>query len=122
MEINLLQSENHNFVETYQSDIVPLIGDYIVLKDLKNFVVKERLFSTTNINAVVLIGEIKENIFGLSKDKENKKDFNELSEEPVFIDNICLSYRHDFGLMDKHDKELIRFNAKEWLRAIRNNI
>lgn len=39
----------------------------------------------------------------------------------VFIDNICLSYRHDFGLMAEQDKQKLRFECKEWMRSISNN-
>lgn len=35
------------------------------------------------------------------------------------INSACLSYRHDFGLLDDHDKERLRFVAKEWLHAWR---
>jgi len=38
-----------------------------------------------------------------------------------FIDNVCLSYRHDFGLMSEEDKKMLRFECKEWMRAIVNN-
>ena len=35
--------------------------------------------------------------------------------------NYCLSYRHDFGLMNSEDKKNLEFECKEWLRAISNN-
>lgn len=38
-----------------------------------------------------------------------------------FITNVCLSYRHDYGLLDENERALIRFECKEWLRAIVNN-
>lgn len=38
------------------------------------------------------------------------------------IDSICLSYRHDFGLLDEKEKERLRFNCKEWIRAIEKEI
>lgn len=38
-----------------------------------------------------------------------------------FIDNVCLSYRHDFGLMTEQDRQKLRFECKEWMRAIQNN-
>lgn len=41
--------------------------------------------------------------------------------DPLFIDNVCLSYRHDFGLLSQEDQERIRFECKEWMRAIENN-
>jgi hypothetical protein len=39
----------------------------------------------------------------------------------TFIDNVCLSYRHDFGLMAEQDRQRLRFECKEWMRAISNN-
>lgn len=41
--------------------------------------------------------------------------------DPKFIDNVCLSYRHDFGLLSEQDKDKVRFECKEWMRAIKNN-
>ena len=38
-----------------------------------------------------------------------------------FIDNVCLSYRHDFGLIAEQDRQRLRFECKEWMRAISNN-
>lgn len=38
-----------------------------------------------------------------------------------FIDNVCLSYNHSFGLMSEEDKQKVRFECKEWMRAIKNN-
>lgn len=38
-----------------------------------------------------------------------------------FITNVCLSYRHDYGLLGANERNLIRFECKEWLRAIVNN-
>lgn len=31
--------------------------------------------------------------------------------------DVCLSYRHDYGLMDPKDQEILRFQSIEWLRA-----
>jgi len=39
----------------------------------------------------------------------------------TFIDNVCLSFRHDYGLMAEQDKQRLRFECKEWMRAISNN-
>jgi hypothetical protein len=39
----------------------------------------------------------------------------------TFIENVCLSYRHDFGLMTEQDRQRLRFECKEWMRAISNN-
>lgn len=39
-----------------------------------------------------------------------------------FKANVCLSYRHDFGLMSKDEQDMLMFEAKEWMRAIINNL
>lgn len=39
----------------------------------------------------------------------------------TFIDNVCLSYRHDFGLIAEQDRQRLKFECKEWMRAISNN-
>lgn len=39
-----------------------------------------------------------------------------------FKANVCLSYRHDFGLMSKEEQDILMFEAKEWIRAIINNL
>jgi hypothetical protein len=44
-----------------------------------------------------------------------------LQENTKLIDNMCISYRHDFGLMDKEQQDKLRFECKEWLRAYENN-
>lgn len=41
--------------------------------------------------------------------------------DPKFIDNVCISYRHDFGLLNKEEQDKLRFECKEWMRAIKNN-
>lgn len=38
-----------------------------------------------------------------------------------FYENVCLSYRHDFGLLSQEEKEKLMYECKEWFRAIRNN-
>ena len=39
----------------------------------------------------------------------------------TFIENVCFSYRHDFGLLKEDDKKKSIFECKEWMRAIKNN-
>ena len=39
-----------------------------------------------------------------------------------FLSNVCLSYRHDFGLLSEKEREDTMFEAKEWLMAILKNI
>jgi hypothetical protein len=33
------------------------------------------------------------------------------------INDACMWYRHDFGLLQGQEREMVRFQAKEWLRA-----
>lgn len=46
---------------------------------------------------------------------------NALQNNNKLIDNMCISYRHDFGLMKEKEKNELRFQCKEWLRAYENN-
>ena len=36
-----------------------------------------------------------------------------LQENTKLIDNMCISYRHDSGLMDKEQQDKLRFECKE---------
>lgn len=38
-----------------------------------------------------------------------------------FINNVCLSYTHDFGLLSQEKQEQIRFECKQWMNSIENN-
>ena len=37
------------------------------------------------------------------------------------IENMCLSYKHNFGLLNEIAQEDLRFECKEWLIAYENN-
>jgi len=45
-----------------------------------------------------------------------------MSPTDELINNMCLSYRHDFGLMTEKEQASLRFEAREWYRAIYSNI
>ena len=34
-----------------------------------------------------------------------------------FVNNVCLSYRHDFGMLPEGEKDLLRWEAKRWYKA-----
>jgi hypothetical protein len=38
-----------------------------------------------------------------------------------FVENVCLSYDHSYGLMNKEEQKKVVFDCKEWMRAIKNN-
>ncbi len=38
------------------------------------------------------------------------------------LNSACMSYRHDFGLMEDEERERLRWAAKEWLRAWRKEV
>jgi hypothetical protein len=44
-----------------------------------------------------------------------------IHDNNAFVENVCLSFRHDFGLLSEQDKQKIRFECMEWIRAINNN-
>jgi hypothetical protein len=42
-------------------------------------------------------------------------------KDEKLIENMCISFRHDYGLLDSQAQELLRFECKEWLIAYENN-
>ena len=60
--------------------------------------------------------------------KNNKKKLSkqifELLNKPTdsFLQNVCYSYRHDFGLLNEEQQKHIMFDAKEYIRAVYNNL
>ena len=52
----------------------------------------------------------------------SKTGSEDLLSDQEFLSNVCLSYRHDFGFLSHEEREIVMFEAKEWLRAILNNI
>lgn len=52
-------------------------------------------------------------------DKDLRKVFNNPSEK--VISNLCMSFRHDYGLMSDEEKHNLEFDCKEWCRSIYNN-
>lgn len=56
------------------------------------------------------------------KNRDQKNIGHNLINDEMLINNICASYRHDFGLMPKIEQDRLRFQCKEWMRALLNNI
>jgi hypothetical protein len=50
------------------------------------------------------------------------KELETILKNDKFIINCCLSYRHDFGLLNKKEQQFIIFQCKEWFHAIINNL
>lgn len=59
----------------------------------------------------------------LANSKKKHDRFFTLEEitSDLIVSNLCLSYRHDYGLMSKEEQQKLRFECKEWLRALVNN-
>jgi hypothetical protein len=55
-------------------------------------------------------------------EKEDAPEVGLFDVTPAQLNSICLSYRHDFGLMPEDRKEEIRLQAREWLRSIRSEL
>jgi hypothetical protein len=51
--------------------------------------------------------------------KDLREVFNNPSEK--VISNLCMSFRHDYGLMLDEEKHNLEFDCKEWCRSIYNN-
>ena len=70
-------------------------------------------------------------LYGHQKDEDERlanESINPLEKAAIsrfttdaFIDNVCLSIRHDFPLLSHEDKERIRRECKNWMQAILNN-
>lgn len=54
--------------------------------------------------------------------KEKVEELEKVFKNEKFIGNVCMSYRHDFGLMTDKERELLMFECKEWMRSIINNL
>ena len=39
-----------------------------------------------------------------------------------FVNSVCMSYRHDFGILPEEEKELLRWEAKRWYKAWSDNL
>jgi len=50
-----------------------------------------------------------------------KKKLEKLFDDEYFIGDVCLSVRHDFGLMSEKDREKLIFQCKDWMRSILYN-
>ena len=60
----------------------------------------------------------------IAKEIEEQCNIDSVSNrfsDQKFIDNVCLSYRHDFGLLSEDEQDKVRLECKEWMRAIKNN-
>lgn len=63
-----------------------------------------------------------ENIYLKNEIKPEVSHSIVLPSDAKFIDNVCFSYRHDFGLLSDSIKKEIRLECAEWIRAIQNNL
>lgn len=46
------------------------------------------------------------------------KEFFSTLTQPTELDSVCLTYRHDFGLLSDEEKDNVRSQAKHWINAI----
>ena len=46
---------------------------------------------------------------------------DKIRDNQNFIQNMCISYRHDYGLLSDSDRRLVELQCKEWLRSLSNN-
>ena len=53
--------------------------------------------------------------------EHNNMSVSSRFNDDKFIGNVCISYRHDFGLMNEKQRNELIFECKEWMRAIKNN-
>ena len=83
-------------------------------------------YSVYNINGVLITDKIPKELVEFTKDwtfEDTIIQFTKkIDSSYSFIKNVCLSYRHDFGLMTIDDQHNLLRDCKEWIRAINNNI
>lgn len=48
--------------------------------------------------------------------------YDKIKTNTLFINNVCLSYRHDYPLLNQKEKEQIKTELQSWIIAIHNNI
>lgn len=53
---------------------------------------------------------------------EEKSKLREIFMDEKFIGNVCLSYRHDYGLMPEEHRKLLESECKQWMISIINNL
>jgi hypothetical protein len=64
---------------------------------------------------------LKEKMYNILMNDNGWKDF-EIPLHKDFIDNVCLTYRHDFGLLSDEEKELLRYECNDWITSINKNL
>jgi hypothetical protein len=95
------------------------------MEDLQNLIkfLKDKGLEHQKINVDVLCGIIEY----FAKKQETKQcniaDVSNcaLFENDKLVSNMCISFRHDFGLLPKLIQEDLKRDCKEWLRAYENN-
>lgn len=49
--------------------------------------------------------------------KLTREQVEAMLADDALLNSACMSYRHDFGLLIGAERDMVRFQAKEWLRA-----
>lgn len=52
----------------------------------------------------------------------SEAELERLFSDEVFISNVCLSYRHDYGLLSTDERIQVRYECKRWLQSILKNL
>jgi len=84
---------------------------------------EESGFSTTGLWCIVFCNNLKCNVdleVGMPTLKEAVAEWNKRSlvgPDGCHIEEACFNYRHDYGLMESKERELLQFQATEWLRS-----
>lgn len=88
------------------------------------------LFGTVCIilTLIIIIPELIKGIIRIrrnnivKKQKELKILIERMSERKQFIQQVCLSYRHDYGLLSEDEQILLQNEYIQWLQATIKNI
>lgn len=95
------------------------------MEELKNLIkfLKDKGLEHQKINVDVLCGIIE---YFANKQETKQCTIADVGNCALYNDmplvyNMCLSYRHDFGLLNATEQEKLVFECKEWLKAYENN-
>lgn len=51
-----------------------------------------------------------------------REKLEKMKEDSIFLSNVCLSYRHDFGLLPPEVQCTLMNMCRRWIMAISNNL
>jgi hypothetical protein len=108
-------SENYRYEEYSDSLYIPMIG-------VDNYSCGTMCIYKKGVwGKVISATEINPNETETKVESHLIDELTERFNSETFIDNVCLSYRHDFGFLSEDEKDTTRRQCREWMSLITNN-